>query len=345
MSEGAAAVATAPTSGASSEAPSHPASVAVSKSEAKRLRSQARANIPHGADMKKEGREAIKEARKLRLATKDGETVKDETAEIKKAEESRSEIPQKTAVKENLEVKATEEPAEKAEKKETEAEEKTPSWAQKLKTDHEAAKKRIADFEAREAKWNATLEQIKGAHEDQAEEASYWKSYAEQVEGLLKNLGHEVDPVSKKLMESERKIARFEKQKTRGDEGAKKAKQEALTKEIVDRFMGLKGRHPELDWTKNPEAKKFVERALKGDLSSLDEDVETFVSAQRWKMAQSSKPAPKTAPAEAGDAPAPSTLAGAQGGVGKKPSASASWRNLTDKQIKQMMKDRRAARA
>lgn len=181
--------------------------------------------------------------------------------------------------------------------------EETPSWAKKLKDENAAHKAKIAEHEEREQSWTAEVARIKAHHEDISADVAHYKALYESCAKYLSTLRLKdgrpaLDPREIELAEQRRQLGLRDRQIKRGgnassEDGAKKA-----GAQISERFNAFRTKHPEMDWTKNPDAKAFVTEILAHPIPPyLDRLVAAFVAEQRFKRSQK-KPAPTPPPTQ-----------------------------------------------
>jgi hypothetical protein len=272
----------------------------------------------------------LAERRKLRLAARGGESVEGDESDTPAEEPSLSADP--AAQDAQADAQAEDEGPEG---------DAAPTWAQRLREDLAKKTERVQalekDYAEREARFGeavektrAEVERVKIEIDDAKDEAAYWQSYAQQVEGLLTEIGHTIDPISKIAIERERELAKMKRQmerqqKTQSARGSEERRAQ-LAADLTQRFEAIRQKHPEVDWQKNPEAREFVSELLSGELydgqgrfaeERVARAVDRFVASVRWKLAQKSTDATKAQPKTA-ERPSSSTLSASRGASGNR---------------------------
>ena len=239
-------------------------------------------------------------------------------------------------------------PSDVADSEET-AEARTP-WAQKVKADLADATTKVQQFEEREAKWTEAARSIKFQHEDISDDLKHAQAYASQLEALLKQAGHAVDPVSKAHFDGQREIAKLRRQIERGQSvTSEQAQTQAVEQHMTtlkQGFGALAQKFPEFRGSlKGKAAGDFVEIELDrfrrtGNIEGLDRRAAAWIASQRGAQPAQARPQP----APAGRRPDSTTLAGQRGGSSSGKGAAPSNKFISDKDIAAEMRALRAGR-
>lgn len=321
------------------------ASLEERRAAARASRKKADAPKAKGIDPKAEARRMMRERKaELRLATSDGETVEDE--------------PKATDVPTEPKAKAEAKPWEKGEAKAGDAEpegDKAPSWAKKLRQENDDARRVIAQHERTQQEWGKAVEaaearfgEIELDLEDARSEAEFWKSAATQLQAFLdKAAPGRFVPESLQLALRDLEIRKMQRRQGaagRRTEQATQAQQRAAAVDSLKaEVAALAQKHPELDHTKNPDARAFLARWLKrgAPREGFDEEIADFIAAQRWKASEAGRKPAKPTTTPAGPRPGSSVSESQAATINRSPQPGA----ITNRTAHQMMREYRAAKA
>lgn len=284
------------------------------------------------------------EQRKLKLAASDGERVDDNADAMPDNEEPATGA-------EGDEHQAD------AEQTEDAAEEKEPTWAQKLRDDLEKKTSKLAEVEKttaeREAKWSQAVQATTHKLEDMADDVTHYKGLFEQTLELLKQVGHPIDEVSLQLVNEQREKKRLERMLKRGESTkTEQQKGELVTQHktaIEGAFRGLSQKFAELDPKKNKDAREFIEAELARyqQAGRFDDGLEA--RARRWVLGWRAENAARmqkstTKPQKPAQRPDSTTMAGTANSGRTAPGKPQVREGLTNKQLKDEVRQYRASR-
>lgn len=279
----------------------------------------------------------MRERKSVRLAAEDGETIdgfqrsdgddKDHDSKSSHTTEPQTTVDDaKTKVKPAAQTAATSKPSD----------EKEPSWAAKLRLEHETATKRVAELEQhrghREAQWDQVHAQVQQRIQERdhaIEDLQSDLKLGQHIQSELMRILEQVAPgdfikESLDLVVSRHENDKLRRQQDRGGQvssaAAHASKVQQLHGEIKNEVALWTAKHPELDHKQSPEAKGFWSDWLKSGApkDGFEARVDNFVAAQRWRASQAGKRSTTTTgrPPKEGTSAPEETIGLASSGVG-----------------------------
>lgn len=283
---------------------------AVDAARAAAAKAHGTSKAPQAFDPRLTALKAMRERKSVRLAAEDGETVEGFERSDKEpdAKDAHTVEPVGHSAATTTKAKAAPpKPADKAPERAKAGDEKEPSWAAKLRTEHEAATKKAAELEQYRGKREAEWEQVHSQVQQKIQERDY---AIEDLQSDLK-LGQHLQAELMRILEQvapgdfikeslDLVVARHEndklkRQQARGGQASSAAKHAAkvqqLHGEIKNEVASWTAKHPELDHRQSPEAKGFWSEWLKAGAprDGFEGRVDNFVAAQRWRASQAGK--------------------------------------------------------
>lgn len=226
---------------------------------------------------------------------------------VPKHEEKPAEEQLEDALKQNA-TEVEPEPEAFTETPDEEAEKATP-WAKKVKAELEEAKAKVAEFDSVKKQWAKAAADARHEREEISDERDHYKALFDQAAAYLKQIGHEIDPVSLRNADLMREMRRLQRAQQRGQGSAKEEAHAKLVSDVKSKVDSVIAKFPELDPKKNKEAAEFLGMRLRsGTLETFEADCRAWVQMQRGKR-QLQRTASPTPPKPT-ERPEPTTLGG-----------------------------------